>query len=175
MSDFRVGHLLEASPRAQFYAQLLGTTLSIFISATAYQLYLKAYTIPSPAFPAPSAYVWISLARLLRNGALPPHVSEFMLYFGITAIAVAALRVRATTAGRSWAKWIPSGVAFAVGFINTPNFSLGRLLGGLSELWYSYSRIRDGQRGVGIIIFASGLVLGEVSPRRPSWSSMIRR
>ncbi|KAG8897511.1 hypothetical protein FRC00_004156 [Tulasnella sp. 408] len=104
MQDLKTGHLLHASPRAQFYGQLIGSTLSIFVSATAYQLYAKAYTIPSPAFPAPTAYVWLSLARLLRNGQLPPKSGEFMLWFGIIAAVVAAAKVRAVTSDSRWAR-----------------------------------------------------------------------
>ncbi|KAG8984932.1 hypothetical protein FRB90_005045, partial [Tulasnella sp. 427] len=164
MQDLKTGHLLHASPRAQFYGQMIGSTLSIFVSATAYQLYAKAYTIPSPAFPAPTAYVWLSLARLLRNGNLPPKSGEFMLWFGVAATIVAAAKVRAVAVDSKWARWIPSGVAFAIGFLNTPNFSIARLIGGLIELWWSHrsSRRKDNKSGsVEIIIVASGFVLGE--------------
>jgi uncharacterized oligopeptide transporter (OPT) family protein len=66
MQDLKTGHLLHASPRAQFYAQLIGSSLSIIVTSTAYSLYTRAYTIPGPAFPAPYVYIWLSLARLLR-------------------------------------------------------------------------------------------------------------
>lgn len=57
MQDLKTGHLLRASPRAQFYGQLIGSALSIFVTATAYSLYTRAYVIPGPEFPAPTAYV----------------------------------------------------------------------------------------------------------------------
>ena len=66
MQDLKTGHLLRASPRAQFFGQMIGSVLSIFVTATAYNMYTKAYPIPGPTFPAPTAYVWLSLARLLR-------------------------------------------------------------------------------------------------------------
>jgi uncharacterized oligopeptide transporter (OPT) family protein len=66
MQDLKTGHLIQASPRAQFYGQMIGSLLSIFVTVTAYTLYNRAYTIPGPSFPAPTAYVWLSLARLLR-------------------------------------------------------------------------------------------------------------
>ena len=65
MQDLKTGHLLQASPRAQFYGQLIGSGVSIVVTATAYSLYTRAYPIPGPTFPAPTAYVWLSLARLL--------------------------------------------------------------------------------------------------------------
>lgn len=67
MQDLKTGHLIHASPRAQFYGQLIGSSLSIIVTASAYTLYQRAYSIPGPSFPAPTAYVWLSLARLLRK------------------------------------------------------------------------------------------------------------
>lgn len=67
MQDLKTGHLIHASPRAQFFGQLIGSSVSIIITSTAYSLYQRAYTIPGPSFPAPTAYVWLSLARLLRE------------------------------------------------------------------------------------------------------------
>jgi uncharacterized oligopeptide transporter (OPT) family protein len=67
MQDLKTGHLIGASPRAQFFGQLIGSLVSIVVTSTAYSLYMRAYTIPGPSFPAPSAFVWLSLARLLRK------------------------------------------------------------------------------------------------------------
>lgn len=66
MQDLKTGHLCHASPRAQFFGQLVGSFFSIIVTSTAYTLYNRAYVIPGPSFPAPTAYVWLSLARLLR-------------------------------------------------------------------------------------------------------------
>lgn len=70
MQDLKTGHLCGASPRAQFYGQLVGSSMSIIVTATAFTLYNRAYEIPGPSFPAPTAYVWLSLARLLRKDDL---------------------------------------------------------------------------------------------------------
>lgn len=62
-----------------------------------------------------------------------------------------------------YAKWIPSGVAFAIGFLNTPSFSLARLVGGVAEYVYRKHFAKDGQDGndIWLIVVASGFVLGE--------------
>jgi uncharacterized oligopeptide transporter (OPT) family protein len=83
MQDLKTGHLIRASPRAQFYGQLLGSSLSIIVSTTAYTLYQRAYTIPGPSFPAPTAYVWLSLARLLRKYQTPFSFSLELLTNGV--------------------------------------------------------------------------------------------
>ncbi|KAF7976979.1 hypothetical protein HWV62_5061 [Athelia sp. TMB] len=161
MQDLKTGHLIHASPRAQFFGQLIGSSVSIVVTSTAYSLYQRAYTIPGPSFPAPTAYVWLSLARLLRDGQLPEHCGVFMLAFAILFAAIAGLKIYAARRDWPYSKWIPSGVAFAIGFLNTPSFSLARLVGGIIEHVYR-TRVAKGNRSdIRIIVIASGFVLGE--------------
>ncbi|KAK1224994.1 OPT super [Marasmius sp. AFHP31] len=160
MQDLKTGHLCQASPRAQFYGQLIGSSLSIFVTTTAYSLYTRAYPIPGPNFPAPTAYVWLSLARLLRDGQLPEKSSVFMVAFALVFGVIAALKTYAARKQVWWAKWIPSGVAFAIGFLNTPSFSLARLIGGIMEYIFRTRYARD-PSDIRLIVVASGFVLGE--------------
>lgn len=86
-----------------------------------------------------------------------------MLASGILAALVGVLKLRATARGRWYARWIPSGVAFAIGFLNTPSFSMARLIGGIAEYVYR-KRLREQggeQSDIGIILVGSGFVLGE--------------
>ncbi len=179
MQDLKTGHLMQASPRAQFYGQLIGSTLSIPVTVTAFILYNKAYTIPGPTFPVPTAYVWLSLARLLRefqvqqalstlltghtgDGSLPEKSAVFMLSFAIVFALISAFKTHASGRGLWYAKWIPSGVAFAIGFLNTPSFSLARLAGGVIEYTYHTRRASRAEDGdIRLIVVASGFVLGE--------------
>lgn len=39
MQDLKTGHLLAASPKAQFYGQLIGATCGAIASALVYRLY----------------------------------------------------------------------------------------------------------------------------------------
>ncbi|KAI5118103.1 hypothetical protein M0805_005210 [Coniferiporia weirii] len=168
MQDLKTGHLLHASPRAQFFGQLIGSAVSIVVTATAYNLYTRAYPIPGPTFPAPTAYVWLSLARLLRNGSLPPQSGNFMLVFATLFALTSFLKTYRRTS--AYAHWLPSGVAFAIGFLNTPAFSIARLLGGVLELTYhrrlaararAEGRDADSVSDIRLIVVASGFVLGE--------------
>lgn len=164
MQDLKTGHLLHASPRAQFQGQMIGSALSVLVTATAYSLYTRAYPIPGPNFPAPTAYVWLSLARLLRDGALPDKSAIFMALFAVLTIVNAVFKLRGTAQGKTYAKWIPSGIAFAVGFLNTPAFSIARLIGGVVEFVYHRRQSARGEKhgeDIGLIIIASGFVLGE--------------
>ncbi|KAI0249806.1 oligopeptide transporter [Lactifluus subvellereus] len=162
MQDLKTGHLIQASPRAQFYGQLIGSTVSIPVTVTAFVLYNKAYTIPGPTFPAPMAYVWLCLARLLRDGSLPEKSAVFMFSSAIVFAFISAFKTHASRRGLWYAKWIPSGVAFAIGFLNTPAFSLARLVGGIVEYIYHTSHSSGGKTGdIRLILIASGFVLGE--------------
>ena len=177
MQDLKTGHLCHASPRAQFYGQLIGSSLSIVVTATAFALYNRAYTIPGPSFPAPTAYVWLGLARLLRkssqiptwtdsqnkflpgDGQLPQNSTLFMVIFSLLFGLLSAIKLLVARRHPSIAKWIPSGVAFAIGFLNTPSFSLARLVGGVIE--YKFRTGSTNKRDIGLLVVASGFVLGE--------------
>ncbi|KAJ3808682.1 OPT oligopeptide transporter protein-domain-containing protein [Lentinula aff. lateritia] len=160
MQDLKTGHLCGASPRAQFYGQLIGSVVSIFVTTTAYSLYTRVYPIPGPSFPAPTAYVWLSFARLLRDGQLPEKSDVFMVGFAIIFALIAAVKFYAANKQVWWAKWVPSGVAFAIGFLNTPSFSIARFIGGILEYIFRTRYARNGG-DIRLIVIASGFVLGE--------------
>ena len=67
MQDFKTAHLLGVCPRAQFYAMLMGSFASVFVSVGAYALYTSAFQIPGPEFPAPTAEIWLDMAELVRR------------------------------------------------------------------------------------------------------------
>lgn len=177
MQDLKTGHLIGASPRAQFFGQLVGSAVSIVITTTGYSLYNRAYVIPGPSFPAPTAYVWLSLARLLRtcyprsqfalisiliagDGQLPENSGIFMVSFGALFVLTSALKTYGDRRQLWYAGWIPSGVAFAIGFLNTPSFTLARLVGGIVEYVYR-TRYAKNKSDIRLIVIASGFVLGE--------------
>ena len=83
-----------------------------------------------------------------------------MLGSAILFAFISALKTRLSRSGSRWAVLIPSGVAFAIGFLNTPSFSLARLIGGIVEHVY-YTRVGRENGGIKLIVIASGFVLGE--------------
>lgn len=87
-----------------------------------------------------------------------------MLIFAAIFASIAAFKAYATHRQLPYTKWIPSGVAFAIGFLNTPSFSLARLIGGIIEYVYHKQRVARGSNTDGdirLIVIASGFVLGE--------------
>jgi uncharacterized oligopeptide transporter (OPT) family protein len=83
-----------------------------------------------------------------------------MLSFSIIFGFLSALKTMTVRRQHWLATWIPSGVAFAIGFLNTPHFSIARLIGGVMEYVYRTRYARDG-RDIRLIVIASGFVLGE--------------
>ncbi|KAJ2082476.1 OPT super [Coemansia sp. RSA 988] len=196
MQDLKTGHLLNASPRAQFAGQIIGSIFSVFVTAGAYLLYTNVYPIPSKQFPAPTAQVWLDMARLVNGQPLPSHVWPFIIAFALVFVAlpVAAavlahsaqerVRICGTIVLRKTTlqRWWPSGIAFAMGIYNTPNFTLMRAIGAIvtsiatevvvnhtkrqsavanPELFPMQEALLRRKFGMLAIIMASGFVLGE--------------
>ena len=96
----------------------------------------------------------------LGDGQLPKNSAAFMATFSVIFGFFSALKIYAIRRNLWFSKWIPSGVAFAIGFLNTPSFSIARLIGGIMEYVYRTRYARD--RGdIRLIVIASGFVLGE--------------
>ena len=60
---------------------------------------------------------------MIGDGHLPEKSTLFMAVFASVFAALAMLKVYAVRRQSYWAKWIPSGVAFAVGFLNSLSVS----------------------------------------------------
>ncbi|KAF6069744.1 OPT oligopeptide transporter family protein [Candida albicans] len=160
MQDLKTGHLIGASPKAQFIAQILGTLYSVGLSSIMYKVYNSVYKIPSDMFRIPTAVVWIDCSRLVTGQGLPPHIREFALVLGVIFGIISLLKntVPPTSSYHKYLVYLPSGVAVGVGIYNTPNFTLARFIGGL--ICYNWQNIGPNGK-IGMIIFSSGLVLGE--------------
>lgn len=176
LQDLKTGHLLGASPKAQFYGQIIGSGFGAIVSACVYKLYTNVYEVPGGMFQVPTGYVWIFTARLVTGQGLPPKVAEWAVGAAAVFAALTALRMYGNARGAKWTPFIPGGIAVAVGtsgfrfpqqitlltglsgMYNTPSFTLARTIGGLVS-WYWRSWRKESETP--IIILASGLILGE--------------
>ena len=163
LQDLKAGHLIGASPKAQFYGQIIGSVVGAVVSAAVYKLYVSVYSVPGEMFQVPTAYVWIFTARLVTGQGLPPMASQYALGAGVIFVALTSLRIYLSEQDvASWLRslhpYVPGGIAVAVGMYNTPNFTLARTVGGLINWWW-VRRSREGETKV--IVLASGLILGE--------------
>ncbi|KAK5052045.1 hypothetical protein LTR84_002849 [Exophiala bonariae] len=164
LQDLKAGHLIGASPKAQFYGQLIGSVVGAFVSAAVYKLYISVYTIPGELFQIPTAYVWIFTARLVTGEGLPPMAWQYALAAGAIFVLTTVFRIYllAHRDESEWCRrihpWIPGGIAVAVGMYNTPSFTLARTAGGVVSLWWVHWK---GRGETTVVVLASGLILGE--------------
>eukprot|EP00475_Leptophrys_vorax_P008841 TRINITY_DN15771_c0_g1_i1.p1 TRINITY_DN15771_c0_g1~~TRINITY_DN15771_c0_g1_i1.p1 ORF type:complete len:795 (+),score=202.69 TRINITY_DN15771_c0_g1_i1:185-2569(+) len=167
MQDLKTGFLLNASPKAQFYGQLIGTTVSVFASIAAFKLYTNAYGVPSATLPAPTSQVWLDMAKLMNGGQLPPMVIPFAVGFACVSALLPVIGYNLEKSGglmigksfKLTKSMLPSGVAMAIGMYIAPNFTLPRVVGAtIFMLWNKYHK--DSLEKY-MIVAASGLVLGE--------------
>jgi OPT family oligopeptide transporter len=158
LQDLKTGHLLGASPKAQFYGQLIGSAVGAVVSALVYKLYTSVYDIPSDLFQTPTAYVWIFTARLVTGQGLPPKVPTFAAAAAVFWAGLTVLRIYGNAKKAAWVPYIPGGIAVAVGMYNTPSFTLARTAGGLIAYYWTGWRQKP---ETPIIVLASGLILGE--------------
>lgn len=165
LQDLKTGHLLGASPKAQFYGQLIGSGTGAIVSAVVYKLYTNVYEIPGGLFQVPTGFVWIFTARLVTGQGLPPMTGVFsigaaLIWSFLTALRIYGNSVRQPdgTKGAPWVPYVPGGIAVAVGMYNTPSFTLARTAGGLLAWWWTRWKGRDETT---VIVLASGLILGE--------------
>ncbi|GCE99075.1 hypothetical protein ZYGM_000197 [Zygosaccharomyces mellis] len=161
MQDLKTGHLLGASPRAQFIAQILGAIWSIILSSVMYICYNKVYQIPDKQFRIPTAIVWIDCARLVTGQGLPEKALGCSVVLGIIFAFLSLIRNCYRESNRNWLMYIPSGVAVGVGIYNTPSFTIARFIGGvIASTWMNRQQLNMGAK-TKMIVFSSGLVLGE--------------
>jgi OPT family oligopeptide transporter len=156
MQDLKAGHIIGASPKAQFYGQLIGSLVGSVSSALVYKLYTNVYPVPSKLFQIPTGYVWVFTARLVTGQGLPEMASQYSLIFGSVWVLLTVLRIFGRE--RWWQAYVPGGVAVAVGMYNEPSFTLARAVGGaVSAYWLKWK----GGEEAKVVILASGLILGE--------------
>ncbi|PGH37112.1 hypothetical protein GX50_00095 [[Emmonsia] crescens] len=163
MQDLKTGHLLGASPKAQFYGQVIGSLFGAVISAAVYKLYISVYDVPSSMFQVPTAYVWIFTARLVTGQGLPEMAWQTSTIAGAVFAIITVVRIMGASpsfsrtakgkgglGGRGgsppWRAWIPGGIAVAVGMYNVPSFTLARAIGGVIAWWWGRKRQQRSQR-----------------------------
>ncbi|KAI4255572.1 MAG: hypothetical protein LQ352_002516 [Teloschistes flavicans] len=113
MQDLKAGHLLGASPKAQFWGQIIGSAVGAVVSAGVYKLYTSVYEVPGGLFQIPTGWVWIFTARLVTGKGLPHMAWQWAVGAGCIFAVLTLLRIKGH--GRWWQAWVPGGIAVAVG------------------------------------------------------------
>lgn len=163
MQDLKTGHLLGASPYAQFIAQMIGTVWSIFLSSAMYKVYNAIYDIPNNVFRIPTAVIWIDCSRLVTGEGLPPYAFEVSLAFGLIFGVISLVKnlYKNDPDMQRILVYLPSGVAVGIGIYNVPSFTIARFIGGVIAYFWLKRTNHSHDGKTAMIVFSSGLVLGE--------------
>ncbi|KXN73602.1 OPT superfamily oligopeptide transporter [Conidiobolus coronatus NRRL 28638] len=168
VGDLKTGHLLRASPRSQFYAQIIGSIFGVVIAVVVFWVFGKAYpcilTLSEGndhcPFQAPSVAAWQGVAVALTSNisnSIPPSSQIACLVFGIVTIVTTVLK---RTYLKNHANWIPNWNAFGIALVNPAPYILCASFYGLiiAKLWEHYQPNQFKHYNVPL---ASGLIAGE--------------
>ncbi len=111
----------------------------------------------STKFPAPSAQVWASVAKLLSNGfeSLHPTARLALVLGGLVGIMIPMAEMLFPKAR----KFIPSAMGLGLAFVLPFYNSLSMFIGGVLGMWYMKGRGEAGESYT--IASASGIIAGE--------------
>ena len=97
VGNLKVGHMVGANPRKQFIAQIFGVFAGALLAVPVYFVLVPdPNTLGGDKFPAPSALVWMGVAKVLSQGlhTLPPSAVEaIFIAFAIGALIVVLDRI----------------------------------------------------------------------------------
>jgi uncharacterized oligopeptide transporter (OPT) family protein len=158
LTDLKSGYVLGANARKQFLAQFAGIFVGTAVTVPAFFLVVpNVAMLGTDKFPAPSAQVWASVARLLSNGleSLHPTARLALVLGGIVGLLIPM----AERMFPKWRKWIPSAMGLGLAFVLPFYNALSMFVGGVIAL--IYMRMRPATAESYTIASASGIIAGE--------------
>jgi uncharacterized oligopeptide transporter (OPT) family protein len=158
LTDLKSGYVLGANARKQFLAQFAGIFIGTAVTVPAFFLVVPDVSIlGSTKFPAPSAQVWASVAKLLSNGfeSLHPTARLALVLGGLVGILIPM----AERLFPKWHKWIPSAMGLGLAFVLPFYNALSMFIGGVIAL--VYMRMKPATAEQYTIASASGIIAGE--------------
>jgi uncharacterized oligopeptide transporter (OPT) family protein len=113
MFNFKIASVVDADPVWQLLGQAIGTIAGAVMSALFVKIYTGTYMVPGSRFTTPAALEWMSTAKSVYANGLPPFCLLFSVVFASVFAILAVIRIR--FADSPWHRFIPGGVAFAIG------------------------------------------------------------
>ncbi len=164
MQDLKTGHLLGASPRRQFLAQLVGIAAGIVVCVPAYMLVDTVWDIggledPERALPAPAAFAWKGMAELLAEGVsgLPEGALYAVIAGFLLGMALPITRALLPE-GSPVKRFIPSGLAIGIAFIVEAKYSVIMFVGAM--ILVAWQKRAPEQANRLAFAVASGIIAG---------------
>ncbi|KAG9032075.1 hypothetical protein FRB95_001936 [Tulasnella sp. JGI-2019a] len=180
VGDLKTGHILGASPLSQFYAQLAGSFLGIWLSVVLFVLFASAYPcitdleIPCTAFGMPAVQAWRSVTEAVTRPELPipPSSAKTAIVLGILSGITVPVRQLLVPERYRWL--VPNWSAIGLGFVVPQTFyPIAMVIGAHIayywegrypaswEIWgYSLSAGLIAGEGIGGVVTALLVILG---------------
>ena len=169
LGDLKTGHLLRASPKGQFWAQLFGSLISIFPATGLFIMFTKAWPCILDAqaetckSKLPAVMAWKAVAEAMTQDKLPIPPSS-----GWTAVGLAILTVTVIVVRHFWVpsekhKWVINMNTIGLAMIVvTPNYPLAMFWGALLRWWAENSKKPNIRRihELYSLPFATGIIAG---------------
>ncbi|KAF3317005.1 hypothetical protein TWF173_001011 [Orbilia oligospora] len=169
INDFKVGYLLRTPPRKQWYAQIVGSVVAIFMAPSLFILFATAYPcILNPdakvcAFGAPSIAAWRAVTEAVTSPEFPvPRGSAiFSLVYGIICVLISLARHILNLKGKEKiANWLPNTMVFSLALtLPYTQYGTAMIMGaGVAAIWQAKAPNSWNMYGTSV---ASGLIAGE--------------
>jgi len=158
VGNLKVGHMVGANPRKQFIAQIFGVIAGALLAVPAYFILVPdATALGGDKFPAPSALVWMGVAKVLSQGL------DTLPASAVQAIVVAfILGVLIVLVDRFFPKarpYTPSPAALGIALTVPASMSIAMFLGAL--IVWLLERKAPNWNSTYTIPIASGCIAGE--------------
>ncbi|KAF9404745.1 hypothetical protein BGZ94_003973 [Podila epigama] len=142
VGDLKTAQLLNASPKAMFWAQIVGSVFAIAIAVPLFMLYVKAYpciideTLKDCKFDIPAVNAWAAVCRVLTGDGSVPRES-MILSFVLMVLALLNVIARVKFVPDAWKPYWPNLNAVGLGFIApSPSIPIAMLVGWVAgQIW----------------------------------------
>jgi uncharacterized oligopeptide transporter (OPT) family protein len=158
IGNLKVGHMVGANPRKQLVAQLFGVLAGALLAVPAYYVLVPDVdALGGAKFPAPSALVWMGVAKVLSQGLHTlPRSAVLAMLIALVAGFVIVIIDRLFPKARPYT---PSPTALGIAMIIPGSTSFAMFLGAL--IVWVLERKAPRWNGLYTIAVASGGIAGE--------------
>ncbi len=156
MQDLKTGYLVGATPRKQFYAQLIGLTVGALVAVPVYLAITSKYGIATKEMPAIGAITASGVAKLVSSGTKLPKFVDISL---MIAIALGIFIPVLEKYKPKVAKYFPSAMGLGLAMV-LPAFYAVVMFAGAFVQWALSLKWKEVMDKYSIAI-ASGGIAGE--------------
>ncbi|KAJ3112453.1 hypothetical protein HDU96_004534, partial [Phlyctochytrium bullatum] len=164
VGDLKTGYLLNATPKSQFIAQLIGAAVSVLISVPLFVVFTKAYPCilypaKTCAFGAPSVGAWAAVATVLTAESNPIPASSGIACLVLSIISVLTVVLKYSVPER-YRIFIPNMNAIGIAWI-LPSSTYGTAMMIGATLAFVWQRRWPSHFDMFAWAIAAGLTAGE--------------